>query len=103
MRLVQDHVNPTLPPKYVLVGKDDLIRCDADLPGVLGVPPNTLIFPFLLVAIVCQDLHAWKELLELHLPVQDDRRRDDNQVLSPDAFVACEMAEQGYGLDRLAG
>lgn len=102
MRLVENHVNPALPPKDVLIGQDDLVGSDTHLPGVLGMPPDSLLFPLLLVPVIGQDLHAGKKLLELHLPVEDNRCRNDDEVLTPYAFVASEMTEKGDGLDSLA-
>lgn len=86
----------------MLIGKDDLVRRDADLPGMLGEPTDTFFFPFFLVTVVCQDLESGKKLLELHFPVEDDRGGDNDEMLTPDAFVACEMAKEGYSLDRFA-
>lgn len=92
--LVQDHIYPALPSKDVLIGKHDLVRCDAHLPSMLGMPTNPLLLPLLLVAVVGEDLKTGKELLELHLPIEDDRSRNDNEVLTPYAFVACKMTEK---------
>jgi hypothetical protein len=102
VRLVQDHVDPRLAPEDVLVGDDDLVRRDADLPRVLGEPADALLLPLLLVAVIRKDLEAWEKLLEFHLPIQDDGGRDDDEVLAPDATIACQVAEQRDGLDSLA-
>lgn len=89
--LVKDHVAPVLAPENVLVGEDDLVAGDADLPVVLRVPTDTLLLTLLLVAVVGQHLHAGQELLELHLPVQDDRGGHDDEMRAPHTLVACKV------------
>lgn len=93
MRLIQDHVHPALPPKYVLIRKNDLIARDAHLPRVLGLPADSLLLSLLLVAVVGEDFETGEELLELHLPVEDYGRWDDDEMLAPNALVASEVTE----------
>ena len=92
MCFVENHVLPSLASKDVLIGQYDLVRGDAHLKAVLRVPTNTAVLPFLLIAVVGENLHAREEFLELHFPVQDDRRGHDDEVLTPDAFVAGKMS-----------
>lgn len=93
MRLVEDHVDPVFASENVLIGQDDLVRRDAHLEMVLSLPADTFLFPFLLVAVIGENLDTWEKLLELHLPVEDDRGGDDDEVLAPDALVARKMSE----------
>lgn len=102
VRLVEDHVHPVLPAEDVLIGQHDLVGRDAHLPGVLRVPTLSLLLALLLVAIVREDLETGEEFLEFHLPIEDHRRRDDDEMLTPYALVASEVAEQRNGLDRFA-
>lgn len=72
MRFVQYHVTPVFSPEDVLIRKDNLVRCYANLPGILGVPSHTLLFPFFLVSVIGEYLHTRQEFFELHLPVEDN-------------------------------
>lgn len=58
VRLVQDHVNPIFPSEDVLIGQHDLVRRDAHLEVMLGVPTDPFLLALLLVAVVCQDFDA---------------------------------------------
>jgi hypothetical protein len=100
VRFVQDHVNPAFPSENVLVGQNNLVRCDAHLPGVFGMPAFTLLLALFLITIVGKNLQSGKKLFELHFPVEDDRSGDDNQVLAPNTFIAREMTKKRDSLDR---
>ena len=55
-----------------------LVGGDADMEAIVFAPTLTLHFALLLRAKVCQDLQCRAPALELHLPVDDDSRRDNN-------------------------
>lgn len=102
VRLVENHVAPVLAPEDVLVGEHDLIAGNAHLPMVFCVPAHALLLTLLLVAVVGQNLHAGQKLFELHLPVQNDRGGDDDEVRTPNTFVARKMTKKSDSLDRFS-
>jgi len=83
MSLVQDHVVPLFPPQDCCILEGEGIRSDADVKVILVVPPSPKLLSTFGVAIVAKDLETWEELLEFHFPIQDDARRDDDQVWTP--------------------
>lgn len=86
----------------MLIGQDDLVRCDAHLPSVLRVPPLSFVLSFLLISVVGENLQTGQEFLELHFPVEDDRCGDDDKMLPPYTLIACQMTQKGDSLDRFA-
>lgn len=94
---------PPFASKDRLVCKNELIGCDDHVEGVFGIPPHTALFPFFDRAVVAKYLEPRQELFELHFPVEDDARRDDDQVRSPDSFVAGQVGEERDSLDGFAG
>ena len=84
----------------MLVGQNNLVGCDAHLPGIFGVPAFTLFLAFFLVAIVGEDLETGEKLFEFHFPVENDRSRDDDEMLTPNTLVACEMTKKRDCLNR---
>jgi len=128
--LVENEVVPRFPPEDVLIGEDELVRRDADVESVLGVPSSTFLLPISLVSVVGHDFEAGEELsrrrgrrersvlgerkeekvasrksdahlLELHLPVEDDGSRNDDEMRSPHSLLASEVREKRDCLDRL--
>ena len=88
LSLVEDHVVPPSPLEGICILQHKLVRCDDHIKTVVSHPATSLCFSLLDVTIVGQDLEARQELLELHLPVEHDRSRNDNQMRTPD-FVCC--------------
>lgn len=76
----------------MLIGEDDLVRCDTDLEMVLSRPSDSFLFTFFLVTVVCEDFHAGQELFELHFPIENDRGGDNDEVLTPNTFIASEVS-----------
>ena len=101
MCFVEDHVVPSLALEDVRVARRERVRRDARVEVVLVVPPLAELLALLRVSVVAEHLEAGQELLELHLPVQEHARWDDDQVRSPDAAVAREVGKQCDGLDGL--
>ena len=101
MCLVQDRVVPLLPPqnRRILEGKS--IRSDADIEVVLVVPPLPKFPSTFGVAVVAEDLETREELLKLHFPVQNDARRDDDQMRTPYPSIRGKMSQQSDSLDGL--
>lgn len=120
----QDHVAPLLALENPLIRDGDLVGRDADLERAVLVPAASERVSLLLVAVVGHDVEARQKLrasiksvrrwprrlkklpeatdfLELHVPVEQDRRRNDDKMRSPHALVAREMSEESDGLDRL--
>ena len=60
---------------------------DADVEMVFVVPTLSKFLATLRVSMVAKDLETWQKLLELHLPVQEDTGRHDDQVRSPDTTI----------------
>lgn len=92
MRFVQYHIAPVFSSEDVLIRKDNLVRRYANLPGIFGVPSHTLLFPLFLVSVIGEYLHAREKFFELHLPIKDNRGGDDDEMLTPDAFIASKVA-----------
>lgn len=69
------------------------IRRDADVEMVFVIPSLAELLPALRVSMIAQYFEAGKKLLELHLPVEQDAGRYDNEVRPPYATVAREMRE----------
>lgn len=65
------------------------------------MPTYSFVFAFLLITVIGEDFQTRKKLFEFHFPVENDTGWDDDEVLTPDVLVACEMTEEGDGLDRL--
>ena len=93
MRLVEDHVVPPLALEDMCIARRERVRCDACVEVVLVVPSLAELLALLRVPVVAEHLEAGHELLELHFPVQEHARRDNDQVWSPDAAVAGEVGE----------
>ena len=102
MSLIEDHVYPILPPEDMLIGEDDLVGCNTNLEMMLSCPSYSFFFPFFLVTVVCKDFHSGQELFEFHFPIENDRGGDDDEVLTPDTFIASEVSEEGDCLDRFS-
>ena len=88
MRLIQDHVVPPLALEHVGVAAGERVGRDAYVEMILVVPPLAQLFPLLRVPVVAEHLEAGKELLELHLPVQQYARRYDDEMRTPDSTIA---------------
>ena len=84
MRFIEDHVVPSASLEYLLVLQDQLIRGDEYVPTRVVHPTFPFLSPFLLVSVVSHDLKTRTPLFELHLPIQDNTRRDDDQMRAPD-------------------
>jgi hypothetical protein len=78
----------------VLIGKYDLLGCNANLPGMFSQPSDSFFFTFFLITVVTEYFESGKELFEFHFPIENDGGGDDDEVLTPYAFVACEMGEE---------
>ena len=81
------------------VAAGQCIRSHTDIEGILIIPPLPELFATFRIAVVAKDLEARQKLLELHLPVQQDASRHDDEMRTPDTTITGEMREQGYGLD----
>lgn len=99
---VEDEVVPRFASEDVLIGEDELVRSDADVEGVLGVPSLSLLLSLLLSSVVHHELEPRQELAELHLPIEHDTRWDDDEVRTPLPFVAREMGEKRDSLNCFA-
>lgn len=82
--LVKDHVYPRHTAENVLVGKDELVRSDANMKRVPRFPAMPSFFSLPDVTIICHNFEARKEFLQLHLPIFQDAGWDDNKVRAPD-------------------
>ena len=102
LSLIQNHVIPLFAPKDKMVLNHQLVGRDAHMEGVVLTPALPLEFALLLSAEVRKNLETRAPSLELHLPVDHDRRRHDDQVRSPDASVARKRGEERYGLNSLS-
>ena len=100
MCLVEDHVIPRLPLEDVLVLDGECIRGHAYVEGVLVEPALPELFPTPLIPVITKDAKSWQELLEFHLPIEEDTRWYDDEVWSPYASVTGKVCEQ---CDRLYG
>ena len=78
------------------------VRRDARVEVVLVVPALSELLALLRVPVVAEHLEAGQELLELHFPVEEHARRDDDEMRTPDTAVAREMGKQRNCLDGLA-
>jgi hypothetical protein len=70
--------------------------------GVLLAPPVSLDLPLFLRAKVCKDFESRAPPFELHFPVHDDSCGDNDQVRSPNAFVASKGGKHRNSLDGLS-
>ena len=69
---------------------------------ILVVPPSSKFLSAFWVAVVAEDSESWEELLELHFPIQDDARRNDDQMWSPYPSIRGEVSQQSDRLNSLA-
>ena len=92
MRLVEDHVVPSLALEYMRVTTRERVRCNARVEMILVVPPLTEFLALLRVTVIAEHFEAGQELLKLHLPVKEHARRHDNQVWAPYSTVARQMS-----------
>ena len=93
---------PSTTFENLLVGKDQLVGSDADVPVIICSPALSFLLAFLLVSIICQNLESWTPFLELHFPIKENTGGNDDKVRTPYAFVARKMSEEGDGLDGLS-
>ena len=89
-----------------LIGKDDLIRCDAHMPVVSAEPTLALLGTLLSAAVVREDFEARRPFLELHLPVEHDTGGHDDEMRSPDSLLTSQMCNEcnclnGFTIFRL--
>ena len=101
VRLVQNQVLPLLPPERLGVLQHNVVRRDANVERVVLGPPAPLCLPLLDRPVVRQDLEPGDKLFRLLLPVENDRRRDHNQVRAPHPAVRQDRKER-QRLDRLS-
>lgn len=102
MGLVQDHVVPLLPPQDRRVLESERVRGYADVEMILVAPPSPELLSAFWVAVVAKDFETWKELLELHFPIQDNARGDDDQMRTPYSSIRGEVSQQGDRLNCLS-
>ena len=93
MRFVEDHVVPSASLEYLLVLQDQLIRGDEYVPTRVVHPAFSFLSPFLLVPVVGHDLETRTPLFKLHLPVEDDTCRDDDQMRAPDLIFQRQVCK----------
>lgn len=55
------------------------------------MPSHTLLFAFFLVSVIGEYLHTRQELFELHLPIENNGGRNDDKVLTPNAFITSKV------------
>lgn len=99
MRFVQDHVIPRLPLENVCITASERIRRHADVEVILVIPPLSKLLPTFGIPVIAEHLETRKKLLELHLPVQQNARWNDDQMRAPDTAIAGQMGEQGNSLN----
>lgn len=68
-----------------------LVGGDADVPEVIVEPAFALLLTFFARTIVGENLEARRPFFELHLPVEDDGCRDDDEMRTPYFLFAREM------------
>lgn len=90
---------PVSPFKGDLVLKYELIRCDTNVPQVIVEPTFPFLGALFPAPVVGENFETWCPFLELHLPVEHDTGRDNNEMRSPDALFTRKMSDQSNGLD----
>jgi hypothetical protein len=86
--LIKDHIIPLLTSEGEVILNHKLVRGYADMEAILFGPAMALDLSLFLASKVGKNFKGRTPLLELHLPVNDDSRWDDNQVGTPDSLVA---------------
>lgn len=69
MRLIQDHVVPSLALEYMRVPAGQCIRRDTDIEVVLVIPALPKFLATFRRAVVAKHPEAGQKLFELHLPI----------------------------------
>lgn len=88
---VEDHIMPLPPLERVDILQNQLVACYAHVERVLLHPAFPFLLSFILIAVVGQNFEAWTELLEFHLPIENDTCRHNDQVRTPDFMLDSEM------------
>lgn len=83
---VENHKVPFLALENLLILKRDFVRSDANLEVIHLAPSCSLLLSLFRWSVVRHDLKCWAPLLEFDLPVDQDTRRHDDQVRTPDAL-----------------
>ena len=91
MRFIKDHVIPRLSFEDVLVSTGQGVRGYTDVERILVVPTSPKLLSPLRSSMVAEKLEARKELLELHLPIEQNTCRDNDEMRSPNAAVASQV------------
>ena len=100
MGLVQDHIIPLPPSQDCCIPQGKGIGSDANVEVIFVVPPPPKLLSTLGATVIAEDLEPWEELLEFHFPIQDNARRNNDQVWAPYSSVRGEVGKQS---DRLNG
>lgn len=83
MGLVEDHIYPRHAPEDMLIGENQLIGCDTHMESARRLPSMPSFLPFAHVAVVRNNLETRQKFLELHLPILEYTRWDDDEVRPP--------------------
>ncbi len=100
MRFVQDQVDPLFPPHYDGVSQRKLVGSDADVEGMGVRPALPLRSALLWGSIIRHGFEPRQEAFEFHFPIQKDARWNDDQMGSPNALGASEVAKESNRLYR---
>jgi hypothetical protein len=87
MSLVEDHIHPRHAPEDMLIGENQLVGGNAHMESVRRFPSMPPLLPLANVAIVRNDLETRQKFLELHLPVLEYTRWDNDEVRPPMAIT----------------
>lgn len=76
-----------------LILKNELVGGDADVPQVGVIPAFPLFRSLFSAAVVGEDLETRRPLLELHLPIEHNTGRDDNEMGAPYALLTRQVCD----------
>ncbi len=102
MSLVEDKIVPRFAFEDMGITTCKGVRGDTDVECMAIVPAHSKLLASFRVPVVAENPKARQELLELHLPVENDASRNNNQMRPPNSPVACEVGKKGNGLDSFA-
>ena len=78
MCLIQDHIVPSFPAKYMSVSAGQSVGRDARIERERVIPALSQFSATFRTSVITKDAETWQKFLELHLPVEKNARRNDN-------------------------
>jgi hypothetical protein len=80
VRLIQNEVVPSFPPKYFLILYHQFIRSYANIKKVDFRPPRSFLFSLSICPVIRQTIKRRQPPFKFYFPVHYDARGTDDQV-----------------------